>query len=170
MADSIPSTLTAGESLSLSLAFADYLTSAGWALKWIIQGPGTTRVTVTATAETDAFRLKLSAANSLLLRGACPWQLWVSKADDSHLVDSGSLAVAAGLASTTPDERILAALEAALERLAQDDEAEVEIADRKIVFKDPAKVQAMIDVYRSRVRIQRGGSLFRTIPVRFGHV
>ena len=99
MADSIPSTLTAGESLSLSLAFPGYLASAGWALKWINQGSGTTRVTVTATAETDAFRLKLSAENSLLLRGACPWQIWVTKTDDSHLVDSGSLAVSAGLAN-----------------------------------------------------------------------
>lgn len=166
MSDAIPSTLTAGESLSLSLAFDRYPASAGWALRWVIQGPGTTRVIVEGSASTDAFALALATADSAKLRGPCPWQLWVSKGVQNIIVGAGTLDVAAGVAAVTTDERILEVLEAALLRLAADDEAEVEIDNRKIVFKDPEKVQKLISVYRTRIRMARGGQAFFKIPVK----
>jgi hypothetical protein len=167
MSDAIPSTITAGESLSLSLAFARYLASAGWALRWTLQGPGTVRVAVDGTASGDAFAVELAAESSAKLLGACPWQLWASKGTQSLIIGSGVLNVRPGVAATTQDEAVLEALEAALLRLAQDDEAEVEIDHRKITFKDPEKVQRLISVYRTRIRVARGGSIFTRIPVRF---
>jgi hypothetical protein len=167
MSDAIPKTLTAGESLSLSLAFDRYPASAGWALKWTIQGPGTTRVVVAGVANVDAFQVDLSGDDSTTLLGITPWQLWASKGTLNHIIGSGTLRVRPGVASITKDELILEALEAALLRLAQDDEAEVEIDHRKITFKDPEKVQKMIGVYRTRIRVARGGSPFTKVPVRF---
>lgn len=167
MAIQIPETITAGESLSLSLSLAAYVASAGWSLTWNIQGPGTTRVAVEGVADEDAFTVDLLAEDSVKLLGRCPWQLWASKGTQSIIVGAGVLLVSPGIAAVTRDEQILEALEAALFRLAADDEAEVEIDNRKLVFKDPEKVQKMIGVYRARVRVARGGSLFTKIPVRF---
>nr|WP_320131990.1 hypothetical protein [uncultured Holophaga sp.] len=167
MSDQIPTSLTAGASLSLILSFSAYLPSAGWALRWTLQGPGTTRVSVEGAASGDAWSLDLTPAQSLLLLGRCPWQLWMTKDSQSIIVGAGALLVEPGAGTVRKDEQILEALEDALLRLAADDEAEVWISDRKLVFKDPAKIQKMIGVYRARIRAARGGSAFTAIPVRF---
>jgi hypothetical protein len=75
--------------------------------------------------------------------------------------------LAAGHDGRTHEEKVLAALKDALLRLATDDEAEVSIHDRTVKFKDPERVQAMIDIYQGKVDAQRsGGSAIRTIPLR----
>lgn len=58
----------------------------------------------------------------------------------------------------TPEEQVLGDLEACLARLAQDDEAEVQIGDRTLKFRDPEAVLRLIGVYRAKVRVQRGCS------------
>ncbi len=172
MLESIPTSLTAGESLALRLSPSACPASQGWMLRWVVKNGAAIVADIQGAPDGDAHLLTLTAqASEALPTLELQWQLWGAKASAglSHLLETGRLPVRPGVSgdSRTMEERVLANLEAALERLAQDDETEVEISGRKMVFKDPAKVQELINVYRAKVRVQRGGSGIRMIPVRF---
>jgi len=66
----------------------------------------------------------------------------------------------------THEQRVLEALKESLLRLATQDEAEIQIHGRTVKFRDPEKVQALIDRYQAIVNQQQGISPITMIPVR----
>jgi len=65
------------------------------------------------------------------------------------------------------EAQVLAALKEALLRLATQDEAQITIHGRQVVYRDPEKVQALIDRYQAAVDAQNGKSPITCVPVRF---
>ncbi|MDR2697153.1 MAG: hypothetical protein LBB40_01610 [Holophagales bacterium] len=67
----------------------------------------------------------------------------------------------------TYEYQVLQALKDAYLRLLAMDEVEIQIHHRKVIFRDPAKIEAMIEKYQAIVAAQNGISPITSIPVRF---
>lgn len=171
MLDSIPTSLIAGESVALRLSLAATPASLGWTLRWVIKDGAALVVDCSSTADGDDHLLAVTSEDSAKMPvRELQWQLWGAKASAgiSQILGTGRLRVMAGVVGDgrTHEERVLADLEAAQERLAQDDEVEVDIFGRKTVFKDPARLEKLIGIYRAKVRLQRGERVYTLLPVR----
>jgi hypothetical protein len=67
----------------------------------------------------------------------------------------------------SPAAQIVAALKDALLRLLTQDEVEIQIHNRKVVFRSPAEVQQMLEKWEPIAAAEEGRGVITTIPVRF---
>jgi hypothetical protein len=117
----------------------------------------------------DAWRLEIPSDQTATLKpGAAKWQLWQT-APGHRLTDSGTIRIAPSLLlghdTRTHEEQVLAALREALLDLAAGKEAEINIHNRVIKFRDPQKVQEMIDHYQMLVNMRQGVGPITCMPV-----
>jgi hypothetical protein len=93
-----PLAFTAGDSVTWERAVDEYSPEDGWALTYIIRGPGAT-LDISCTTEGDVFVATLSTTNTTAMTsGRWDWQARVSKAAEKHTIDRGVFDVEASLA------------------------------------------------------------------------
>lgn len=92
-----------GSTISWEVKLFNYLPSDGWLLKYYFRGVGT-GLDVTATDESDVFKLTISAADTANFGvGEYAWQAIVEKDDEKHFIEGGTVKIKQGLASLNAD-------------------------------------------------------------------
>jgi hypothetical protein len=114
---SMPSTLVAGQTVSLSLSEPDYPASAGWSLTLYLnpRSGGIIR-SVTSTASGDDHLLQATATTTATWAvGSYGWEVWASLGAARHRVDGGQLEMRAALLSAVAGTDTRSAAEVALD-------------------------------------------------------
>lgn len=153
----IPEQLTAGDSVtwkdaSVRDSLGNLLTSADWALTYILRGE--TALTLTGAADGQGWQTTMTAAQSATLKaGRYFWQASVSKGDERITLYYGELTVLPNLAySTNPAaydgrsqaEQDLAALEAEIRaRITGGASIEYSIGNRSLKRESLSELRAM---------------------------
>lgn len=116
---SIPATITAGDSVAITLTLADYPASDGWSVSWALAGPSV--LTVTSTADDDDHLLDATIAQtSALTAGLYEWTLRATLSTYSRVFSTGRITIDPDLASagdgdfTSWEETTIVVLRAAI--------------------------------------------------------
>lgn len=169
----IPDTLTAGDSLSVTLSLSEYPASAGWVVSCALAGP--TVLTATATASGDNHLLALTSVQTTWLTPALyQWRLRATLGLVVETFDRGTLlvapdlgAAAAGDLSSYP-ERMLAICRTARESILAGEMKMFMIGGRQVQMHSLADVQREEAHWRRELaREARGGSAFGKVSVGF---
>lgn len=164
-----PGSIFAGDTVKFSKTISDYPATDGWTLTYSFRGP-TALADQTATTSGSGYLVTIPAATTTALSaGTYYWNARVSLAGEVHTVARGVLTVTlvAGALVLTHNEKMLAAINAALEGRIVADMQQYTIGGRmvqKIPFKELAHFKAVYEakVYRDRNPGQIG------VPVAFG--
>ena len=122
-ADPEPQTITAGDSLAWTRAFADYPASAGWTLSYGAAGPQAINFVATAATDGASYRVAVTpTATAGWLPGRYLWSAYVTRSTptaERHTLCRGTFQVLPDPAATalalTHAQRALALIETALE-------------------------------------------------------
>ena len=146
---------------------------------------GVADIDITASADGDDFAVTLAASTTTnYTAGTYWWQAYVSKSGERYQVGSGTLEikedfsqVSGAYSKLSHARKVLAALEAMLERKATVDQQSYSIAGRSLSRMSPEELRSWRDDYRRQVRaeeraekIARGEKINNTIRARFGGV
>jgi hypothetical protein len=164
-----PNSIFAGDTVRFSKTISDYPATDGWALTYSFRGPSLL-ADVAATPSGSGYLVTIAASlTQVLSAGTYQWAARVTKAGETYTVARGVLAVVQveGLISVTHNEKMLAAINAALEGRVVADMQSYTIGGRmvtKIPFKE---LLAIKGTYEAKVwRDRNPGSL--GVPVAFG--
>jgi hypothetical protein len=162
----VPNQIAAGEALVFAVATPTSL--VGHAVVFCLGG----LAPIEPLVEAALVKITVPGSETAKLKpGSYNWQLW-DTGHHARVLASGKIAITPSLLqghdARTYAEQTLAALKEAMLRLASEDEAQITIHGRAVTFKDPLKIQELIDRYQAIVNAQRESrGLIRTIPVRF---
>ena len=170
---SFPREIIAGDSYSLLLAYSDYPASAGWSITLYLNGP--VSIQLTGSASSDSYAITIPTTKTgLLTVGTYAYSIAVSNSSgEKHTVESGFLAVSdnlAGKANTILQaERILNAINCAIEGRITDDVQTLSIAGRSISLIPVTDLMTYRAMYTKELAVLKGGQFAarRTIPVVF---
>lgn len=168
-----PKKVTAGDTWSWTRTEPRFPASAGWVLTYYLAAGAEPPKVVACTALGDAHALVLSAAATGSWNpGAYHWTARVVLGEEVETLDQGLLHVLPDPTSAydrrTTEEKCLDAVTAVLERRVGDSIIEYELPDGvKAKHKTDEELLRLQAHYRTAVRLQRGGRMIRTIPVRF---
>lgn len=171
MADE-PTKLYAGDTVSWTRVQADYPASDGWVLTYYFALGSALPVPIAAAPAGPDHLLTIPAATSdAWAPGTCHWTARVAKAGETHTVGQGSFDVLPNPASAydrrTHSEKCLAAITAVIEGRMGDPITEYEIDGVKAKKLPHAELVALRAHYKGLVRREKGGSMFRRMPVVF---
>jgi len=169
----IPDTLTAGDSLSVTLSLSDYPATAGWVISCALAGP--TVLTATATASGNTHVLALTSVQTASLTPALyQWRLRATLSSVVETFDRGTMLVAADLGTaaggdiTSYPERMLALCRTARESILSGEMKMMMIGGRNVTFHTLADVNREEAHWRRALaRELRGGSAFGKVSVGF---
>ncbi len=167
-----PTDVVAGDSWLWTARYGDYPSSEGWALSYSLRGVHQLDTeTAEVTVASDLWTVNIPASRTAdLAGGTYRWAAYMtgsgSYAGRRHQVGTGVLTVApnAALAAEgdlqSSDERILAAIEAAIEGRITDDVQMTQIAGRLITNIPILELQRLRGVYERRVwRLRNPGKM-----------
>ena len=169
----IPDTLTAGDSLSVTLSLSEYPATAGWVVSCALAGP--TVLTATATASGDKHILALTSVQTTTLTPALyQWRLRATLGLVVETFDRGTMdvapdlgAAAAGDLASYP-EQMLALCRVARESILSGEMKTMAIGGRQVTFHTLADVNREEAHWRRALaRETRGGSAFGKVSVGF---
>jgi hypothetical protein len=158
----VPKQITAGETLVFAV---DVPSESGATYAFCLA-----TLAALALVYVDGFwRVEIPSEQTATLKpGVTKWQLWQT-APGHRLIDSGTIRIAPSLLlghdTRSHEQQVLVALREALLDLAAGKEAEINIHNRVIKFRDPQKVQEMIDQYQMLVNMQQGVGPITCMPV-----
>ena len=96
-----PSRVTAGDTVSWTKTYSDYLATASWVLSYTFIN-GTAKITATASASGADHLISIAAATTAgWAAGTYTWQAVVTKGAERYTVGQGVLIVAPNLAAAT---------------------------------------------------------------------
>lgn len=159
-----PTELTAGTTVEWDRELAAYPPADGWTLQYAIRGP--VDLDVEAEAAGDLYRVRLAAADTEHLK-AGTYRLYgfVERGPDRFIVYEGDLAVRANpieaVGHATHAERVLEAIEAAIEGRLTSDLEEVTINGRSVKHIPMRELVRLRAIYAAEVAAERN-------PGRFG--
>lgn len=158
-----PSSVVAGDSWLWEVSYQDYPSSEGWALSYTFRGAGSLDTTAgEVVVSSDVWTVHIPASRTADLgAGAYRWAAYMtgsgSYAGRRHEVARGVVTVVANAALATDgalqssDERILAAIEAALEGRITDDVQMTQINGRLVTNIPILELQRLRGIYERRV-------------------
>ncbi|NPZ19523.1 hypothetical protein DZ956_022370 [Pseudomonas aeruginosa] len=166
-----PKTLHAGDSVSWERAVPAYRASAGWSLRYVFNGPERHQV---EALPGDPYRIELTAgATATWAPGSYRWVALLVNGDQRVTLADGRLEVAPNFETVefgdirSHAERMLALLEAALEKRIPKDQQSYEIDGQRLDRIPVERLNELRKHYMREVRQQRGGrKLFRPIKAR----
>jgi len=114
-----PDVIVAGETVAWTKSFPDFPATAGWTLKYSLQLPRSSLITITATADGDNYSVALPFSTTASYQpGNYIWTAYVDNGTERHRVATGTISVLPNLASSfgeTHASRTLGIIEAAIE-------------------------------------------------------
>jgi hypothetical protein len=167
----IPSTITAGDSYTLTLTYSDYPATAGWGVSLAVAGVSVD--SWTSVADGDAHVLTLPATETEALgAGTYQWRLRATNAGRVETIQTGTLTVAADLGAAAPGdlasywEQLKTAAETALTTLMSGGAVQMAtIMGRQTMFRSPKDCLQVIAHCEARIAAAQTRT-FGT-PVRF---
>lgn len=163
---SLPTTVTAGDSLSVSVDGGDYTAAAGWAatLRLVPRGAGSA-ISISGVADGSAWTFAAnSAATAAYTAGEYSAAAYATKSGDRHTLDAGPItvrpdpaAIAAGTDTRTQAEVALAAARAALAAWTPTTKSYT-IGDVSKTFASPAEIREVITYWQGRVDAERAAA------------
>ncbi len=159
----VPSSITAGDTVAWQIALADYPASSGWSLSYrLINAAG--KIDITSAASGADHLVNVAAATSAgWTAGEYDYLAVVTKAAERYTVGSGRITVKPNLAALTtydgrtPERRALEALQAAYVDYLSNNQghvAEYEIAGRRMKFRNSAEIWQQIERLKIEVKKQ----------------
>lgn len=144
-----PATLEAGVSVEWTRSLDDYPASSGWVLSYVFVKQGT-QLTIEAAAEGDTHRVSVSATDSRAWDpGTYDYKAYIALDPQRHCIESGQIEIwpdfaqqSVGMDGRSHAARMLAAIEAVLEKKATKDQLSYSIGGRSITRLAP---QELID-------------------------
>jgi hypothetical protein len=171
------SELTAGETLSESVTFADYLSSvSGSALVYRFRGPGAGQFEIAATAGTaGAWDLLYAAALTEKLEpGTYAYTAYHTLAGVTVAIDKGTLTILGNPGLATHAQKVLAGIRAVIEGRASNDQLTISLGDTQLQYMTAGELLDWETRYQSICRREvsglsgeRGGPQFGIIRTRF---
>jgi hypothetical protein len=154
---SVPTQVTAGDTLAWQITLADYPASAGWVLTYALAAAAG-QIAITASASGDDHRVSVAAATSAAYVPCnYAWQAYVTKTTERHMVDSGTIQIlpnlavqAGGFDGRSHAQKTLEALEAWIEGhdMAV---ADYQIAGRAMKYHAIPDLLKLRDTYKAEV-------------------
>lgn len=183
MRESVPSDFAIGESLSWKKTYSDYPADDGWTLNYYFRGVGE-GFDVEADAEGSSFIVTVpKTLTENMSVGRYSFQAFVAKGDEVIEVDAGEVSVFPSLSALTPstsydgrsqNEKILEAIDAALEGKATKDQLDYSIGDRQLrrydineMLKMRQTFQKLVNEEKLRERRKKGLGIGKTFYTRF---
>lgn len=156
MTRTIPTAIKAGLTFTATVESADY-PAPDWSLVLLLRGPSS--ITVESTAEGAAHRLHANAAATTgWAPGEYSFSLRATNGADVVELEAGQAVVLADLAGITPGtdtrshiRKVLAAIEAVIERRASLDQERYRINDRELYRTPIAELLKLRDKYRGEL-------------------
>ena len=160
MADTSPkSKIFAGDSLTWTSSFPDYLANASWVANITFQKPGETPLNITATASGEDHSFVATAEQTALLQaGTWTWGIRVTKTTTAKVVQIGEMLVRpnpAAVEEETHNEKCLRLLQAAIENRLVDVQESISILGQDITKVPAAQLDIMLNRYQIRVNQER---------------
>lgn len=176
----IPSRLVAGDTLRFEAALSDYPADSGWTMTVIIITENA-RYTLNSTASGSNHLVDVAATATVKWRPATyRYTAFVERAGERYTVDQGIIEVAPDFVTTSSTdlrnhvEKVLAAIEATLEKKASRDQMEISFQGRQLKHLQPSELLAWRDKYRAELvslrkqaAIEQGQTHGGLIKVRF---
>jgi hypothetical protein len=131
----MPTTLTAGESLSVTFSNSDYSPDNGWALVYRFSGPVPFQV---SGVDNDAggFTVALTAAQTAVLpAGAVVFDALATKGADVVAVDRGRILIHASPLTVSQWQATLTAVESLIATWGTNDQRSVSMGDMSVSFR-----------------------------------
>lgn len=163
------STITAGESISLTLSYADYPRSAGWALSVAICGDGfTDSATCTAGTGADEFLLTVPYGDTEDWKnGNTAFVCWATKGAVRKQAEQGVFRVFSNPSLPSYNQTVLTAIRALISGRATDDQRTTSLEGIALQYMSPVDLLKWELIFSSRVaaevRAQSGGKLRQSI-------
>ncbi len=171
----IPSTITAGDTVGVTLSLSDY-PAPDWALRWALAGTDApTPFDSTDNADGVSHDFDLSTVETAALTaGLYRWSVRAVDASNTITVGTGTLTVLADIGEVSADEeiarceRMLAACRTAKENILTGEIATMMVDGRQTVFLRLADVERLEAQYeRKLTRLQNGGNIPPVLVGRF---
>lgn len=154
-----PTKLIAGDSVAWAREALAYLPGDGWQLQYVLRGPASLDVTATG-GPTFVFAISAEASGALPA-GIYHWACYAKRQGDRHTLDRGEvtvladLAVAVDLDAVGHARRMVALLEAALEKRIPKDQQSYEIDGMRLDRIPIERLIALRTQYRREVAQQK---------------
>lgn len=148
-----PSSIFAGDTVLFTKTISDYPSSDGWILTYSFRGPSSLADQVATTSGSGYAVTIPVSATAPLLAGTYYWNARVSKAGEVHTVARGVLTVTlvAGALVLSHNEKMLAAINAALEGRVVADMQQYTISGRMVTKIPFEKLMHYKGVYEAKV-------------------
>lgn len=163
---SLPLTITAGDSLAVSVDGGDYTSAAGWAatLRLVPRGSGSV-ISISGVGDGGAWTFSAnSAASAAYSAGEYSAAVYATKSGDRHTLDAGPItvrpdpaAITAGTDTRTQAEIALAAAKSALAAWTPTTKSYT-IGDVSKTFNTPAEIREVINYWQGRVDAERAAA------------
>lgn len=164
----IPAKFDAGTTFDRLVNQAGY-PAPDWALSLLLRGPSTINITATAEGTQHRFRVE-AAATAAWVPGVYAWAMRATRGADVVNVSRGSTTVApdidslaVGSVTTTHAQRVLAAIEAVLEKRASIDQKRYVINNRELERTPINELLKLRDVYRVEVKRENAAACGRSL-------
>lgn len=171
----IPTDIIAGDSYTVELAIDDYPVSEGWTGTLYLNGATTTQIVATTSSPYYLIGIT-SAKTSNLKTGTYAYAFAVSKSGEKHTVISGYLTVTDNLQTSgnkiIQTERILTAINDAIEGRITDDVQSLSIAGRSINLIPISELLDYRAIFTKELSVLKYGksATRRYIPIQFGNL
>jgi hypothetical protein len=176
-----PSRFVAGETVTWEKSLSDFSASDGWVLKYFLRGPS--RLDITCTADSNNHVATIAPVDSAKLKpGRYYLQGRVELNGEKHIItpEMLELEIAPGLDAESANfdgrsqaERIVAELDALIEKTLPGDRAEYTIDNQHKRHYSRDELMRLRNVYQQKVngerrrkRIAAGGDFFQKVPAR----
>ena len=157
----IPSTLTAGESISWSKSYSDYPASDSWVLTYTLI-KSDNQIQIVASADDDDHLIEVPAATTAAYTvGEYDWQAHITDGTERYLVDSGVIEVitdfaeqSSGFDSRSHVKIVLDALESAIEGRASKTQLTQRVGNTEVQHMSFADLAAARDLYAAKYNLE----------------
>jgi hypothetical protein len=144
--------MTAGESISETVAFDDYLASAGWSVQYAFRGMSAFVIDGTTNDDGDSFDLEYSYQESKDFEpGIYSYSGFALKGNDRVKVEQGTLEILANPAHETYAQKVLAAIRAVIQGRATNDQLTISLADTQLQYMSADELRKLEQEYLGRV-------------------
>jgi hypothetical protein len=159
-----PKKLHAGDSIAWGRAVPEYLASAGWSLSYVLVGPQV--IEIEAFSDGDAYAVEIAASTTRdWAPGQYSWAAYMKgPGDQRRTIDTGLITIAPNLLLAEPGDvrthaqRMLALIQAALEKRIPKDQQSYEIDGQRLDRIPVERLMELRKMYRREANRERGGS------------
>ena len=170
---SVPDVLVAGDTWRWDITYPDFDASAGDQLAYALRGAQDLAIVwgTHVTASGSGFAVRVPASSTNLPAGTYRIVGFITSGSERDTVELKTVTLmanpATAVATASHDERVLAALDAAIEGRVTKDQEDITINGRSVKHIPFGELLQYQGIYRERVAAARNDEAFQIVEVRF---